>query len=186
MSVLTHTGASLVLNLRDYRASKPPSILKPFFRGFSGAGQPSSPHQSRESQVSVKQDRPYPLFSSSLTPYTCDVYLFCGVDRIPVDSGQASRRVALQAAFAAVDDELRVAPELSKDRACRRLAPDYDASPRKTRRLYGVGHARKLSPVRKDENGSAVAGDAPALAKPLRHPPCEGALVLGVTGHRRV
>lgn len=65
----THTGASLVLNLRDYRASKPPSILKPFFRGFPRAGQPSSPHQSRESQVSVKQDRPYPSFSSSLTPY---------------------------------------------------------------------------------------------------------------------
>lgn len=72
----TPAGASLVLNLRDYRASKRPSILKPFFRGFFEGGQPTNPHQSRDSQASVKSDQPSPPFSSSLTPYTSTDMVF--------------------------------------------------------------------------------------------------------------
>lgn len=70
MSVLTHAGAALVLNLRDNRVLKWPSVLKPFFHRFFGAGQRSDPHQSRKSQASVNLPPDPPPFSSIVTPYS--------------------------------------------------------------------------------------------------------------------
>lgn len=70
MSVLTRAGAVPVLSLRDKRAANRPSILNPFFRCFFGAGQPSGPHQSRESPPSVKPEPPPIPFSSLLPPHS--------------------------------------------------------------------------------------------------------------------
>lgn len=67
--VLTHGRAFSFLKLHEKGAAKRPQILKPFSRRFSDFGQAPSPHQSRESQASVKHGSDLPLFSCIVTPY---------------------------------------------------------------------------------------------------------------------
>lgn len=121
-----------------------------------------------------------------LNRLACEMDFFGAVYRVPEDAGQALPGMALQPPLAAVYDELGIAPEFPEHRSRRRFVPDHDPAPREPCRLHRIGHARKLSPVRKDKERSAVAGNTPTLAEPLCHPPRERALVPGVARHGRI
>lgn len=121
-----------------------------------------------------------------LNRLACEMDFFGAVYRVPEDAGQALACVPLKTSLGAIDDILGVTPELTGHRTGRGLMPDDEPPPHPACGLHGVGHAWELPPVREDKKRSPVAGDAPALAEPLRHPPCERALILGVAEHGRI
>ncbi len=111
---------------------------------------------------------------------------FSGIDDALENTRQALSAMALQKPLTSVDDKLGIASKFPEHGPYVALVPDHDPAPRPARRLYRVSHTRELTPVREDEKRRAFFCDAPALAKPLCHPPCERALILGVAEHRRI
>ena len=77
-------------------------------------------------------------------------------------------------------------PEFSDLRPGVGFVPGDDAQPLPTAGLHGVGEARQLPPVGKDEAHGPVPGHAPALPEPHGAPGHPAVLVLGVAQHGRV
>lgn len=94
------------------------------------------------------------------------VNLLRGNYRVGVYARQAGPRMRDETSLGGEQHVLALLAELTDLRAGAPLVPGYDAAPCPARRLHGVAQGRKLPPVREHHKRRALAGDAPALAKP--------------------